>query len=255
MTTLAHQQQALLDALLATPSSNAAKNIATYIDAASERGLKTYQANGHALAERALQAAYPVVADMLGVESFASLARALWHAHPAQCGDIAQWGEALSEFVRQSPQLQDEPYVADVAKLEWALHCAAYAADAQVDASSLALLASEDPAVLHLRLAAGWAVVASVWPIVHIWTAHRQGSPSLAQVGADIRSGLAQDAVVWRQGLRPKVRLAHTDELPFLQVLAAGGTLQNALDAAPALDIGAWLTGAVQTGWLVGVTR
>ena len=74
----------------------------------SVRGLEVYKANGHALAERALVAAYPVLAQMLGDESFSALARALWHATPPQCGDMAQWGDTLAEFVAASVQLLTE---------------------------------------------------------------------------------------------------------------------------------------------------
>ena len=83
MSTLATQQQALLEALLAWPADDAMQKIAAHAIDPRARGLKAYQANGHALAERALQAAYPVVAQLLGDESFADLARALWHAAAA----------------------------------------------------------------------------------------------------------------------------------------------------------------------------
>ena len=76
------QQQALLNALFDWPRPDATQFIAAYARQSCARGLKVYQANGHLLAERALQAAYPVVAQLLGGESFADLARAVWHAHP-----------------------------------------------------------------------------------------------------------------------------------------------------------------------------
>ena len=51
--TLAVQQQALLDALLAWPADEAIQKIATCVIDLRARGLKAYQSNGHALAERA----------------------------------------------------------------------------------------------------------------------------------------------------------------------------------------------------------
>ena len=103
------------------PNESAIQNIAAYTDADWARGLKVYQANGHALACSALRAAYPVVAQLLGDESFDALAKALWHAQPPRCGDAAAWGEGLADFVRASTQLASEPYLGDVAALEWAL--------------------------------------------------------------------------------------------------------------------------------------
>lgn len=253
MSELARQQQALLDALLAWPADNAIKTIAGYALDPGGRGLKAYQANGHMLAERALQAAYPVVAQMLGDASFADLARALWHAGPPQRGDIACWGDALADFLQASAQLRDEPYLADVARAEWALHRCATACDSDADLPTLVLLTTHDPAQLRLVLAPGCAVVRSAWPVASIVCAHLDGSPSLQEAGAQLRAGLAQDAVVWRAGLRPRLRLALAGEADALHALLQGQTLDQALDSASALDFAQWLPMAVQTGLVLAV--
>ena len=70
---LGTQQQALLQALLARPGSAQAREAAAllpdFLDTRqiqTTRGLAVYQANGHAMAERALLSAYPVVAALIG---------------------------------------------------------------------------------------------------------------------------------------------------------------------------------------------
>ena len=166
MKTLADQQAALLDALFDWPAEVAIKKVAAGAIDPGSRGLKAYQANAHVLADRALQSAFPVMAQMVGDESFADLARALWHAHPPRLGDMAHWGEALPAFVAGSAQLAQHPFLADVARAEWALHQCATAADGEVDASSLALLwasaippksrSSCPPVVCSLRVAGRW---------------------------------------------------------------------------------------------------
>lgn len=256
MSTLAAQQQALLDALLAWPAGDAMQKIAIHSVDTRARGLKAYQANGHALAQRALRAAYPVVAQLLGDASFADLARALWHAQPPVRGDIACWGDTLAAWMQIQAQLQDEPYLPDVARAEWALHQCAGAPDQSADLATLALLTMHDPAQLHLVLAPGCAVVCSAWPIASILGAHLDASPSLEEAGAQLRAGVAQDAVVWRAGWRPRVRLALAGEAPVLAGLLAGGSLAQALevcDGAAALDFGQWLPMAVQTGLVLAV--
>lgn len=255
MSTLAAEQQALVEALFAWPAEDAMKKIAAYAIDTGARGLKAYQSNGNLLAGRALQGAYPVLAQLLGDDSFGDLARALWHAQPPRRGDLAQWGQTLADFVQASPQLAGEPYLADVARVEWALHAAATAADQAPDLSTLALLTSEDPATLHLRLAPGSCVLHSPWPVASIVGAHLDHSPSLAEAGAQIRDRVAQDTLVWRQGLRPRARAVLAGEADALQVLLAAGTLGQALDAAPTLDVGAWLPLAVQTGLLLSVVQ
>ncbi|MDR7307364.1 putative DNA-binding domain-containing protein [Rhodoferax saidenbachensis] len=255
MSTLAAQQQALVEALFAWPAEDAMKKVAARAIDTGARGQKAYQSNGHQLAGRALQGAYPLLAQLLGDDSFGDLARALWHAQPPQCGDLAQWGDALPDFVQASGQLADEPYLADVARVEWALHVAATASDQTPDLSTLALLTSEDPATLQLTLAPGCRVLRSPWPVASIVGAHLEHSPSLAEAGAQIRDRVAQDTVVWRQGLRSCARAALAGEADALAVLLAAGTLGQALDAAPTLDVGAWLPLAVQTGLLLSVVQ
>lgn len=255
MTTLAAQQQALVEALFVWSTSSATKTIAACAIDSRARGLKVYQSNGHALAERALQGAYPVLAQLLGQDSFAELARALWHAHPPVRGDVALWGAQLPQFVAASADLHDEPYLQDVATLEWALHCTATAADGVPDLSTLSLLTTEDPAQLVLCLAPGSAVLTSAWPFVSIVQAHREPGMAMAEVGALVRQRLGQSAVVWRAGFKPSVRQALLGEASLLGALLGGTSLGTALDGAADLDFAAWLPLAVQTGLVLGAHR
>lgn len=253
MSALALQQQALVAAIGDASVTGAMKNIAEYIVDTRARGLKAYQANGHVLAQRALTAAYPVFTQLVGDDSMAALARALWHAHPPQRGDLAQWGEHLASFVAASPDLRDTPYLPDVARVEWALHRMAVLEDAEPDMSTLALLASEDAGSLWLRLAPGTATVGSAWPVASIHAAHGENGPDFDEVGRLLQAGLGQDAVVWRQGFKPCVRPALDGEAALLAALLAGCSLGQSLDAAPGLDVARWLPLAVQSGLLLAV--
>lgn len=251
-TPLALQQQALLTALFGAPQ-NASKSIAAHAHGNWARGLKAYQGNGHALAQRSLQAAYPVLAQLLGEESFEALACALWHADPPRRGDLALWGEALPAFVAASAQLADEPYLADVARVEWALHRAASAADAEPELATLALLTTHPPAQLALRLSPGTTVVASAYPVASIVTAHLEASPTLEEAGQRLRAGLGETALVWRQGFKPRLRAALPGEAVFVAALLSGASLAVALDQAGPLDFSLWLSQAVHSGLLLAV--
>lgn len=258
MNALMLQQQSLLDALFARPGSTQATGALHHLNpqlgSHATRGLMAYQANGHALAERSLLAAYPVIAQLIGAESFNALARDLWHSHPPRTGDLAQWGDALPAFLAANEQLADLPYLADVARVEWASHRAAGAEDADTDLSSFARLSTEDPAFLTLRLAPGTALVTSAWPVVSLVTAHTTGEPTLAEVGQRVRDRAGETAVVWRQGFRPCIAAcpAHTQGL--LHALLARVALPDALSrTGPDFDFSDWLTQAVQNGLVTGV--
>ena len=194
MTTLMQQQQALLDALFTWPRDKDTNNIANYIIHTGARGLKSYQAHGHMLADRTLRGTYPVLAKLLGVDSFAGLARAFWHAHPPARGDLAQWGGELAGFVQASDQLRDEPYLGDVARVEWDLHTCAGASDRAAEPVTFQLLMAHDPATLRLVLAPGCSVLRSAWPVVSIVTAHQHAGIHTRGVGdaTDTLAGNAQ---------------------------------------------------------------
>lgn len=256
------EQQALLQAVLGAGDASALLQWLPQGRAAqrlNERGLLVYRANGHALAERALAAAYPVLFQFMGEENFAMLARHFWSAHPPSRGDMACWGEDLAGFIDAAPQLAEEPCLGDVARLEWLMHATASAADVEADFPSFALLASEDAAPVTLALGAGVALLASASPVVSIVNAHLLGQPSLQEAGQRLAAGCAEHALVWRQGFKPCVRLSSAAEHKLIETLLAGRALAEALDAvdrlgdeAAAFDFNIWLAAAVQTGLVCG---
>jgi hypothetical protein len=251
---LAEQQQALLETLFGTSPSGATENIAACALSMRARGLKAYQSHGHLLAERVLTAAFPVLTQLVGSDSMAALARAFWHAQPPLQGDLAAWGAALPAFVQASAQLQDEPYLADVARVEWALHRAAPLADVPAQLDSLALLTTHDPDTLLLVLAPGVYGLASAWPVASMLAAHRDGSPTLPEVGELLRANVGEAVLVWRKGWQPQVRQAQAGELACLQALLAGQALEQALASAPTLNFETWFPQAVHSGLVLGVT-
>jgi hypothetical protein len=252
VTSLAAQQQALLETLFASPGKSATNLIATCAGSTGARGLKAYQANGHMLAERSVQATFPVLVQLMGDENLPGLARAFWHAHPPERGDLAQWGAELPEFIRASEQLASEPYLADVATVEWALHVCAGAPDQAADPASFGLLMAHDPLELHLQLAPGCAVFSSAWPVASILGAHLSQTPSFDDVRERFRAGTGESTLVWREAFRPRLREALTGEASLITALQQGLSLGDALDHAPDLDFNAWLPLAVQTQLLLG---
>jgi hypothetical protein len=292
---LAADQQALLDALTAkTPLSDGStskfiEKIRANNDVKSDknldfnhpirgksnpdvtpdlaRGLAVYRSNAQQLAARSLQAAYPVLTLLLGADSASALARALWHAHPPQRGDMAQWGADLTDFIAQDTQLTALPYLPDVARVEWALHQAATVADVAPDLPSLQHLVDHDLDRLTCRLAPGVCAVVSQWPIAALMHAHApllQGTATdrpLALSSADAQAlealfeaATAQTTLVWRRGFQPTYRLVDAAEWAFVRQLALGVSLGASLYAAPDdFDFNAWLPQAVNEGLLLGM--
>jgi len=219
------------------------------------RALQAYQAHAGAQAERALAAAYPTVQLVVGGETLAALARRYGRHAPAARGDLAEWGATLPSFLRADAALADEPYLPDLARVDWAVHRAQTAVDAAPDPASLRRLAEEDAAGLTLKPAPGAALVDSRHPVATIWRAHRSAAADrFAPARAALAAAQAEAALVWRRGWRVAVAAVAPADTAFVQAWLAGEALGAALDQADAaFDFGPWLQRAVGEGWLLGV--
>jgi len=237
------RQQMLLRALWRDARPGVVEGWLRDTPAGKRRGLAAYRANAGALAERALGAAYPTVVQLLGAESFAALARAFWQARPPLHGDIGEWGADLASFVAADAQLASEPYLADVSRLDWAVHQAERADDDDAPALGLERLADSDPSALQLQLRSGMAVVLSEHPVASIWLAHRSDAAArFDQVREAFAQGRREAALVQRDGVAARVRLLALDAARFTSHLLAGHPLGTALDqAGPDFDFEAWL--------------
>ncbi len=221
------------------------------------RGLLAYRANAGALAERALAAAYPTLQQLLGDKSFASLARHFWQQSPPERGDVGTWGAGLAGFVAGATDLSAEPYLSDLARLEWAVHGAASAADDSAPPVGLDLLAQADPGALRLLPRPGTALLVSEHPLVTVWQAHRPAAAADPERFVAVREAFAQgrpeSALVWRSGWQVEVAALGRAEACFTQQVLGGRTLAVAWQAAAeqgGFDFEAWLLEQLRRGWI-----
>ena len=242
---LAQDQQTLLRAVLggqgddapwALLDSNAWKTSDAAEKSLACRGLQACQSHGLPLPERALGAAFPVIAQLIGDENFAALAQHFWRQQPPTCGDMAQWGGRLANFLAEARQLAAEPFLADVARVQWALHRASLAADASPDLASFACLSAEPPATPSLRFSAGVWLLASAFPVVGLIDANRPSAsdrqPALARAAALLARGTGENVLVWREGFRAQLKGISAAEQTLLAALLEGESLDAALSKA-----------------------
>lgn len=249
------RQQQLLRTLWRHGDDNA---LALWLREAGERarqGIAAYRGNAGALAERALGSAFPTVQQLMGDESFAQLARVAWHRFPPQHGDLATFGTGLPDWIALDAQLASEPYLADVARVDWAVHTIEQAADTPQPPAGLALLGERDPAQLRVRLRPALAVVASEWPLVTIWQAHRRADEDrFAAVRAAFAAGAEECALVSRRGWRAEVEAIDAATAAFTTALQGDTNLAHALeDAGDALAFDRWLQRALTNHWLLAI--
>jgi Putative DNA-binding domain len=222
-----------------------------------QRALAAYQAAAGAAAQRALAAAYPVVQALLGDTSFAALARALWLAQPPTQGDMALWGEALPQFMQQSADLAAEPYLPDVARLEWAVHRAQSAADDTAPSLGLQRLAQADLSALRVLPRAGTALVSSPHPVHSIWCAHQAANPGIdpfAPARAALARAQSEHALVQRKGFDVQVHWVPQHQATFTAAVINGLSLGQALQQADAqFEFEPWLVAALEQDWVASI--
>lgn len=223
-------------------------------------GLRAYRANAQAIAQRALVAAYPVLTQLLGEEALAALARDLWQAHPPVRGDLAWFGAELPGWLAGIDDFADMPWLADVARLEWAVHAASGAADAAVSELQLHLLVQADLDVLSVGFAPASDLVVSDWPVLTLWQAHQrpEGSvPDLHGAREALAARRGEAVWVWRRGLRVELAGLDAAEAAFNTALRSGQPLGPALEQTlsrfPVFSFEHWLTRALREGWLAGL--
>ena len=172
--------------------------------------LAVYRAQALAGWRAALAAAYPVVARLVGPAFFDEAADRYAGRHPSTSGDLHEFGDAFARFLGAYAPASGLPWLGDVARLEWALHHSAFAADAApFDFASLAALAPDRQGDVVLQWHPATRRISSPHPILSLWEANqrsRDGTPD-RMTGPDkvivtrARDGLRVrllDAVEWR---------------------------------------------------------
>lgn len=172
---------------------------------------------------RALASAYPVVRRLVGEPFFDAAAEAYALAHPSRSGDLGAFGGRFAEFLGTYGPAASLAYLPDVARLEWAVHESASAADMPpFDFTALQGLPAGRHGSVRLRLHPAARLLESAYPVVAIWEANqpeRDGTPS--------RRDGAERVLVARRGFDSVPRALPPSEWNLLGALARGATLDE----------------------------
>jgi hypothetical protein len=106
----------------------------------------------------ALVGIFPAVNRLVGDEFFVHLATRYSEHNPLQSGDLRTYGASLPSFIETFETLTSLPYLADVAKLEWACHESLHTGHGVTA-----------PPDTPLRLAPHVRLLQSPFPVASIW--------------------------------------------------------------------------------------
>jgi len=257
MLSLEHETRMLSQAVLADHPATigGALSLTARPGADAHARLGIYRNNTFASLTAALLAVYPVTARLVDERFFRYVAHQFITAHPPAEPRLSQFGAMLPRFLAENGPLRDMRYVAETARLEWAI---ARALDlswrAPMNIADMAAQAT--PGAVALDLQPSLQLFASRWPAYSIWTAHQQaGDPALDFV----RRGNAERVAVWRRGA--SIRMLRLDAAPFafLRGLARHDTLDQAVTRAlrtdPFFDLATALAQLFREGVVTGLSQ
>ncbi|MFO1101877.1 MAG: DNA-binding domain-containing protein [Methylocystis sp.] len=176
-----------------------------------------------ALAER-----FPVCRRLVGDEFFRAMARRYVREFPPRTPMLFEYGDGFATFVASFEPAREVPYLADVARLEYAVGAAYHAENATplaMDAMRALPLdrLEEATATLHPST----HVIASQYPIVSIWRRHMSDEDKTA-----LELDRGEEALVVRPELAVVVALLPAGGSAFVDALKAGRTFEQAVTAA-----------------------
>ena len=231
---------------------------------AADARLAVYRHHVRSTLTDALKATYPVVTRLVDEQFFGYMADRYVSAHPPAGPCLFEFGESFADFVGTFEAARHLVYLADVARLEWAMNRALHAEETSpIDPAALAAVPPAAVASTVLHCEPSLTLLASPWPIDRIWRANQPGaeSPGPESPGPDSPVDLAAGDVrleVRRAGDDVGFRTLDSTTHAFRAAIAGGRPLGEAADAAlaldPGFDLGAALHALLDDGVIVALT-
>ncbi len=218
------------------------------------RRFDIYRNNVAVAAIDALGETFPAVRALVGEEFFRATARAYLTQSPPRSPLLFRYGATFGDFLQTfPPAARSVPYLADVARFEFARLQAFHAPDAAP--LSIAALGEIDPArvaSVTFSVHPSVSLSRSGYPVVSLWAA------STGLMTSDqVDMGRAEDGLVVRPHLQVDSHILPPGGGPFLAALIAGKNLATAAEAGgaavPDFDLSTHLAGLFETGAIAGV--
>ncbi|MFI0844394.1 putative DNA-binding domain-containing protein [Mesorhizobium sp. IMUNJ 23232] len=194
--------------------------------------LRVYQNNTRASLSATLMAVFPVTVKLVDERFFRYAASEFVRRNPPREPRLSRYGADFPAFLRTFDGLEDMPFVAETARLEWAI---AEALDtAARPARTLADLDRADAeATPDLILQPSLRMLVSHWPVLSIWSAHQDGGEP---VHVDASRRRPERIALWRSGERVRFARLPAAQFAFRCSLKGGLGLEKAVSRALAHD-------------------
>lgn len=184
----------------------------------------------------ALRLAFPTVEKLVGEDFFDSCAADFVRAHPPSGPRLSLYGADFPGWLAMHLHLHGLAYLADVARLDWAL-------DQAVRAPLATRRFMLDDTVM-LEFPVHLVVLQCAHDVAAIRTAVENGENDVP-AAVDVKGGM-HGCAIWRDGPAARLRPLRPESLVFLQVLLTGVTPAAALAASAGEGSSASALAAIQ---------
>jgi len=178
-----------------------------------------------------LQGTFPVICRLVDERFFRYAADAYIRQYPPEAPCLFEYGTHFPAFLAAFPPCRRLEYLADVARLEWALHRALHAEvrPTSLDPAKLGSLAPHEVAQLTFQFDPSVTLLNSPWPIDQIWRVNQADEEVYAPVDLN-EEGVSLEIRRWENdvGFRRLDPAIYT----FRSTLATGHALARAAEAA-----------------------
>jgi len=228
LTSLLELQLAMKAALL-TGSDEVAEAAIVPNGIAPAARLQVYRNNVVGNLTGALRLTFPAVERLVGPDFFAAAAVRFIAVEPPRRANLYDWGDGFAGFLEAFAPAASLPYLADVARLEWAVGRALHAPEAPaLDVQALAQLTEDQQDSVRFRAHPSVSLLTLAHPAHRIWQA------VLARDDAALRAidpGCGGERLVVHHSATTGAEVLHVsaDGMRFTTALCAGMALSEAL--------------------------
>jgi hypothetical protein len=196
---------------------------------------------------KALRLTYPAIHRLVGADFFEGAAGLFIAQHPPRAAYLDQYGAEFPEFLRNFQPAATLPYLADVARLEWAVSRAIHAADVEpLDLTRLAALSPEDQVRVCFVPHPSVGLLCADTPADVIWRGVLNGDDA-ALAGVDLDAGPVR-LIVERRATGVEVSRLDEPAWCFATALCDGWSVEEALAGAAGISADALLAEHLAAG-------
>ncbi|WP_051542939.1 putative DNA-binding domain-containing protein [Thiothrix lacustris] len=219
------------------------------LDAVQRVGI--YRNSVHGILLQYLRSLYPVCQQLLGDDFFEAASDRYIDQSPPTRPFLAEYADEFADFLHHYPALSTMPWIAEIARLEWARHQAWNAVNQPAsDFAQLALLDAGQQEHLTLHTPNSAHLLQSPYAIHPIWLAHQPEDHPDKLPLERLQIQQASTVLIWRTGRRLQQVVLDKQAWDFLAAVQQRATLPELAERFQE-QLAALLMNAVQRGWIL----